>query len=188
MKDVSKFLGDWTLTNELVRVSSRWVTLVGERWICDKGKELEYWRVEKVDSVIVLPIHRGQLLTAKPTFRPGVCRHTLDFPGGRLPEGKAPADIVPLLLERELGVPAHAVRQVQALNATKWDINSSFSNQGLWAFSAHIDDACDVPETLIGLRASADADGVRALLGKLDCLQCRAVLTEWHLGRSSDGA
>lgn len=82
MKDVSKFLGDWTLTNELVRVSSRWVTLVGERWICDKGKELEYWRVEKVDSVIVLPIHRGQLLTAKPTFRPGVCRHTLDFPGG----------------------------------------------------------------------------------------------------------
>jgi hypothetical protein len=44
---------------------------IGERWLCDQGRELEYWRVEKVDSVIVLPIQAGRLLCVRPTFRPG---------------------------------------------------------------------------------------------------------------------
>jgi hypothetical protein len=177
MVDMS--VGEWRLIKEFVRTTSQWVTLVGERWLCDKGKELEYWRVEKVDSVIVLPIYQGMLLTAKPTFRPGVGRETLDFPGGRLPEGKLPVDIVPLLLKRELGVSVAEIKSVNALNDGKWDINSSFSNQGLWAFTAEIADEWIPSGSLVGLQANADERGIDLLLKSLDCLQCRAVLLEW---------
>lgn len=170
---------DWKLLDEFVRIGSKWVTVIGEHWLCDKGKELEYWRVEKADSVIVLPIQNGQLICATPTFRPGVLRHTLDFPGGRLPVDKKPTDIVPMLLQRELGIPARAIQSVKALSAQKWLINSSFSNQGLWGFAAEIDDACEIPDSHVGTTASADESGVVDLLGKLDCLQCRAVLLEW---------
>ena len=51
----------WDLLESFVRVGSRWVTLIGERWRYDKGKILEYWRVEKADSVIVLPLQRKHI-------------------------------------------------------------------------------------------------------------------------------
>lgn len=171
---------DWKRLSEFVRVGSGWVTLVGERWLCDKGKELEYWRVEKVDSVIVLPVQAGHVFCAGPTFRPGVGYATLDFPGGRLPPDKAPRDIVPSLLERELGIPAEAVDHIKALNAEKWNINSSFSNQGLWAFVAEIDPSFAVPDGLIGAKAKTDLRGLADLRARLDCLQCPAVLLEWQ--------
>jgi hypothetical protein len=173
-------MSDWNRINEIVRVGSPWVTLIGERWRCDKGKELEYWRVEKVDSVIVLPVQADHVLCAAPTFRPGVGYATLDFPGGRLPPAKAPRDIVPSLLERELGIPPEAVDHIEALNAHKWNINSSFSNQGLWAFVAEIDPSFAVPDGLIGARAKSDLPGLAELRARLDCLQCRAVLLEWQ--------
>ena len=174
---------DWKRLSETVRVSSQWVTLVGERWLCDKGKELEYWRVEKVDSVIVLPRQGDYVLCVAPTFRPGIGRSTLDFPGGRLPEGKAPRDIVPLLLQRELGIAPEAIQHVEALNAQKWIINSAFSNQGLWAFIADIDDRFAIPEHLIGAKSKTDPADITRLMTQLDCLQCRAVLLEWHSRR-----
>ena len=170
----------WKRLSELVRVYSEWVTLVGERWLCDKGKELEYWRVEKVDSVIVLPVQGDHILCVAPTFRPGVGRATLDFPGGRLPNGSAPADMVPLLLKRELSIPSDAIKKIEALNSKKWNINSSFSNQGLWAFVARIQESFPVPEGLIGAKAKTDAYGLAQLKEDLDCLQCRAVLLEWQ--------
>jgi hypothetical protein len=171
---------DWKRLSESVRVASQWVTLVGERWLCDKGQELEYWRVEKADSVIVLPLQAGHLFCVAPTFRPGIGRATLDFPGGRLPAGNMPDDIVPFLLQRELGVVPEAIRRTEALNDEKWIVNSSFSNQGLWAFVAEIDEAFTIPHDMVGAKAPADAAGVAALLAQLDCLQCRAVLREWQ--------
>jgi len=173
-------MAHWKRLSEFVRVGSDWVTLVGERWLCDKGKELEYWRVEKVDSVIVLPVQGEHVLCVAPTFRPGVGGVTLDFPGGRLPHGRAPADIVPSLLERELSIPPEAITQIEALNSKKWNINSSFSNQGLWAFVAEIQEAFPVPEGLIGAKAKTDPAGLAQLKEDLDCLQCRAVLLEWQ--------
>lgn len=171
---------DWKRLAESVRVSSQWVTLIGERWLCDKGKELEYWRVEKVDSVIVLPLQAGYVFCVKPTFRPGVGRATLDFPGGRLPDGKEPREIAPALLQRELAIPPEAISCLEPLNSAKWVINSSFSNQGLWAFVAEIDPAFAIPEAGIGPKALADAAGCSQLMTDLDCLQCRAVLMEWQ--------
>ncbi|QXP83053.1 hypothetical protein [Methylococcus sp. Mc7] len=171
---------DWKRLAECVRVSSQWVTLIGERWLCDKGKELEYWRVEKVDSVIVLPLQAGYVFCVKPAFRPGVGCATLDFPGGRLPDGKAPREIAPVLLRRELAIPPEAVIRLEPLNSEKWLINSSFSNQGLWAFVAEIDPAFVIPEAGIGKKALADTAGCSQLMTHLACLQCRAVLMEWQ--------
>jgi len=128
----------------------------------------------------VLPLQRDQIFCVAPTYRPGIDRATLDFPGGRLPEGKSPQDTVPFLLARELGVPREAIACVEALNSEKWIINSAFSNQGLWAFAAQIDDSFDIPAENIGATATADTAGLDQLMQTLDCLQCRAVLHEWR--------
>ncbi len=173
-------MSTWQRLSEIVRLESQWVRLIGERWRCDQGKELEYWRVEKVDSVIVLPVQNGRLFCVRPSFRPGIQRATLDFPGGRLPAGQRPEDMAPFLLERELGLPAAAIRRVTALNHQPWIINSAFSNQGLWGLVAEIDPDCTIPPQHIGLSAPATAPGVAQLLDALDCLQCRAVLFEWQ--------
>ena len=178
-------MSDWKLLNEFVRVGSKWLTLIGESWLCDKGRKLEYWRVEKVDSVIVLPIQAGRLFCVNPTFRVGIHRSTLDFPGGRLPEGKQPKEIVHSLLECELSIPAAAIRKTIELNKKKWIINSSFSNQGLWGFVAEIDEAFTIPECCIGANVMANESGVSDLLSRLECLQCRMVLLEWQNQKKS---
>lgn len=170
----------WKRLNETVRVRSDWMTLVGERWRCEKGREMDYWRVEKADSVIVLPIQSGHAYCVTPTYRPGIGYETVDFPGGRLFPDYAPVDMVPLLLERELGVRSEAIRQVNPINHMRWNINSAFSNQGLWGFIAEIDAQFPIQESFVGARVTADSDGIAALLEKLDCLQCRALLLEWQ--------
>ena len=173
-------MSDWKLIKEFFRKDSEWLTLTGEHWLSDTGDELEYWRIEKADSVIVLPIQSGRLLCIKPAFRVGVQRSTLDFPGGRLPAGKQPDDVVSSILENELGVPVSALGEVKNLNETSWDINSSFSSQGLWGFVADIDSSFEIPETYEGESFAVTEAGISALLSKLNCLQCRAVLLEWQ--------
>lgn len=168
----------WVFVKEVVRIVSQWATFFEERWVTDKGQEIEYWRVERPDSVIVLPIHKGDFLFPHPSFRPGVKRSTLDFPGGRH-EGEEPDQTALGVLERELGVPRAAVVALTPLNVKKWNVDSSFSSQGLWAFAAVIDEAFPVDPAQVGLRVKADESGVDALLEALDCLQCRASLLEW---------
>jgi hypothetical protein len=178
-------VSEWERLRELVRIGSQWVTLIGERWRDDRGQELDYWRVEKVDSVIVLPIQQGHILCAAPMFRVGIDRATLDFPGGRLPAGQQPQEMVPKLLERELHIPAAAMGNITALNQQKWIVNSSFSNQGLWGFAAEIEADFPIPESAIGMRVTANDRGISELLLQLDCLQCRMVLLEWQRQKKS---
>ena len=169
----------WDLLESFIRVGSRWVTLIGERWRCDKGKTLEYWRVEKADSVIVLPLQEGHILCPKETFRPGVGRPTLDFPGGRLPTGMEPAEVVPDLLDRELGVSSEAIVKIEQINAMPLLINSSFSNQRLWGYAATIDEAYMVPEQHMHKKFPTTETGLDHLLQRMECLQCRALLLDW---------
>ncbi|WP_228040136.1 hypothetical protein [Nodosilinea sp. LEGE 07088] len=42
---------------------------------------LEYWRVEKADSVIILPLQNQRLILPPHTYRPGMGKLTLDFQG-----------------------------------------------------------------------------------------------------------
>ncbi|ABU57345.1 MULTISPECIES: NUDIX domain-containing protein [Roseiflexus] len=171
----------WQRTAEIVAITSPWVRMIAERWIDDHGRELDYWRVERVPSVIVIPIWRGQILLPHPQFRPGAGRMTLDLPGGRVPPGATPLDAVAPIVQRELGIPPAAITTLALLNEQGWLINSSFSNQTLFGIVATIDDATDVQMPQIYRSVPATFQQVADLINELECLQCRAVLQEWTL-------
>ena len=172
-------MNHWKRQSEIFRITSAWMALVAEKWQDYQSNEVEYWRIEKVDSVIVVPLQAGCIYCVVPTFRPGVGFETLDLPGGRLRDTRSPIEEVPPILGRELGIEPGALVNVEALNKQKWNINSSFSNQGLWAFAAEIDESFRIPEDRVGKCVPATREGVNELLEDLDCLQCRAVLAEW---------
>jgi hypothetical protein len=74
----------WQVLSRMVEVRTPWMSMIGERWREGAGRELEYWRVEKPDSLLVVTVHDGRLIAPVRAFRPGVGRTTLDFAGGRL--------------------------------------------------------------------------------------------------------
>ena len=166
----------WERGETIVTIESPWVRLIAERWRDDQGRPLDYWRVERVHSVIVAPIQAGQLLLPRPQFRPGLGRATLDLPGGRLPANQTPLSAASAILARELGLPYGAITTLRPINQQGWAINSSFSNQLLFGVVAWIDPAW--PPTLPHETLSFDRVGLRALLDRLECLQCRAVALE----------
>jgi hypothetical protein len=85
------------------------------------------------------------------------------------------------ILKRELGVEVTSITQLIALNPEGWAINSSFSNQKLYGFVAHI--AAGSPSFTTAIYP-ADSAGVHQLLCELTCLQCRSVLLEWYVRQS----
>jgi hypothetical protein len=171
----------WQRTAEIVAIASPWVRMIAERWIDDHGRELDYWRVERVPSVIVIPLWRGQILLPHPQFRPGAGRMTLDLPGGRVPVGATPLDAAPPIVHRELGIPPESIATLELLNEEGWLINSSFSNQLLFGVIAAIRDSAAVPTPLLYRSVPDTLQQVAGLIHELECLQCRAVLQEWTL-------
>jgi hypothetical protein len=167
---------DWERGERVVAVESPWVRLICERWRDDAGRALDYWRVEHDHSVIVAATQGGRLLLPRPQFRPGLGRATLDLPGGRLPAGASPLDAARAIAARELGLPPEAIRELRPLNAEGWPVNSSFSDQLLFGVSAAIDPAA--APALPHEAVPADRAGLAALLRRLECLQCRAVVLE----------
>lgn len=167
----------WKVHDRFLELQSCWMTLIGEHLQDDQGQRLEYWRIEKADSVIVLPIQRDRLLFPSPSYRPGIGQVTLDFPGGRVPEGQTPEQAAIATLQRELGIELAAITQLTPLNRQGWAVNSSFSNQNLYGFVAQIRDDLDLPR--VASTYPVSSTGVQHLLQELSCLQCRAVLLEW---------
>lgn len=172
----------WQVNDRFLELRSRWFTLIGEHLQDHRGQILEYWRVEKDDSVIILPISNHQILLPPPSYRPGLGQVTLDLPGGRVPSGTDPREAALTTLTRELGVKSGSIADLTPLNNEGWPVNSSFSNQKLHAFTARIP-VLETPLESVILKYSSDPAGVRDLLRDLTCLQCRAVLLEWWLGR-----
>lgn len=171
----------WQRGDRFLEMRSHWFTLIGEHWVDHQGHPLEYWRVERADSAIVLPLQADQLLLPRPTYRPGVGAATYDFPGGRVVSGQSPASVAQRSLERELAVPPTAILQLRPLNSTGWAVNSSFSNQVLYGFVADLSPDHRWAEGQIDQAVPATADGLQSLLQCLTCLQCRAILLEWWL-------
>lgn len=171
----------WQTCDRFLALHSRWMTIIGEHLQDDQGQILDYWRIEKADSVIVLPIQGDRILLPSPSYRPGIGQVTLDFPGGRVPAGQTPKQGAIASLKRELGIEAASIMQLIPLNAEGWAINSSFSNQKLYGFVAHLDNTANSSADVTGLIDSASLTDVQNLLQKLTCLQCRAVLLEWWL-------
>jgi 8-oxo-dGTP pyrophosphatase MutT (NUDIX family) len=173
----------WRVQDRFLELRSRWTTLIGEHLETEQGEQLEYWRVERADSAIVLPIHRDALLLPAPMYRPGISAATWDFPGGRVPAGETPIHVAPRILRKELGVAPSAIAQITPLNETGWAVNSSFSNQRLYGFVAQLQPEATLLPTAVSYPLTET--GLRDLLQLLTCLQCRAVLLEWLLSRRS---
>lgn len=171
----------WKVQDRFLEINSRWLNLIGEHLQDDRGEVLEYWRIEKADSVIVLPIQGDRILIPKPSYRAGIGQITLDFSGGRVPAGESPQLAAIATLKRELGIEASAIAQLIPLNTEGWAVNSSFSNQKLFGFVAHIEPKVKLSPELVTVTYPATSDGVKDLLKEITCLQCRAVLLEWVL-------
>lgn len=178
----------WQVHDRFLELHSRWMTLIGEHLQDNQGQVLEYWRIEKADSVIVLPIQGNQILLPAPSYRPGVGQSTLDFPGGRMLAEQNSAQTALAILKRELDIDAASVTQLIPLNSKGWAVNSSFSNQNLYGFVAHIEtppQPAEFSTELVAETYPVTAIGVQNLLQKLNCLQCRTVLLEWWMKQNS---
>ena len=172
----------WVRLGEIATISSPWVSIFCERLQDNAGATVDYWRVEKPASCIVLTLlHDNRLVLPRSQYRPGVGRTTLDFCGGRC-DATCPQDAVGRILQRELGLGTTLdthVESVTPLNPDAgWIINSSFSNQLLFGFVVRLKDGLELnPDVLHPVQY----DNAHDLLPQLTCLQCRAVLMEWML-------
>ena len=97
---------EWKREDRFFQLRTPWAAFFGEHLIDDKGARLEYYRVEKADSVIVVPVQGDRLLFPKNQYRPGAGKVTLDFPGGRVDEKRGVAASAARIIEKELGIPA----------------------------------------------------------------------------------
>jgi hypothetical protein len=180
----------WQTLGEVASITSPWLSVYCERLRDDKGKDLDYWRVEKDHSVVVLTIYRDQLIFPVRQYRPGCREHTLDFPGGRVASDKTPRECVSAILARELGIDAgRDLQWLESLTETGWFINSSFSNQRLFGFVAvlydHVKlDQAHIHDTTYQVN---DSDAIQKLLQhELLCLQCRSILMAWLFRRGEN--
>ena len=172
---------DWQTLERFVEIRSFWLTLIGEKLQDEQQRILDYWRVEKADSVVIVTIQSDRFLLPKPTYRPGVGKTTLDFPGGRVLPEQTTVEAAKIILQRELGIKESDLIRLKPLNQTGWEINSSFSNQKLFGLVAEIDSQTIVnPEKLTSITYTNTVNGIDNLLQNLTCLQCRAVLLEWQ--------
>jgi hypothetical protein len=168
----------WETLEKFVSLNSPWLTVIGEKIKDNQGKVLEYWRLEKADSVIVIPLQNGRFVLPKPMYRPGLGKMTLDFPGGRLPKGQKTTAAALTILERELGVTEDCLISLNKVNQDAWAINSTFSNQKLYGFVAEIDPKLTFDPEKLGRTYPNKKTGINALLQELTCLQCRGLLLE----------
>jgi len=49
----------WQYLSRIVEIRSPWLSVIGERLVDGAGQELDYWRVEKPDSLLVITVHRA---------------------------------------------------------------------------------------------------------------------------------
>lgn len=173
----------WDVLSRFVEIRSPWLTLIGEKLRDNRSQILEYWRVEKANSAVILTIRPDQFVIPLPTYRPGLGEATLDFPGGRIPADREAIDVVPQILQRELGVAESEILKIESLNDKGWAVNSSFSNQKLYGFVAQLQPNFAGDRDKIGATYPITSEGIAELLRDLTCLQCRAVLLEWMRSR-----
>ncbi|MCB2227334.1 MAG: hypothetical protein KQH53_11710 [Desulfarculaceae bacterium] len=168
----------WSVEGTIFRLESRWLTLVVERVLDDKKNLLEYWRVEKADSLIVVPLYKDRVILPAPQYRHGLHELTEDLPGGRVEAGTSLHDGAFNILERELGCPRDDVVKLECLSSDGWAVNSSFSDQRLHVYRAILDSDANRPPLAQATDYAHDQAGCAQLFERLWCLQCRAALLE----------
>ncbi len=173
----------WRTLSQFVQIRSPWLTLIGEKLEDENHRVLDYWRIEKADSVIIITLQNNQFLLPKPMYRPGLGQTTLDFPGGRVTEGKTPVESVSAIITKELGVRAKAITSLTQINPQGWAVNSSFSNQKLYGFVAEINPQYSLDTKHLGSTYPNTSEGINSLLQDLTCLQCRGIFLDWLSSR-----
>jgi hypothetical protein len=172
--------GRWQVVSRMVEVRTPWMSMIGERWQEGPGLELENWRVEKPDSLLVVTVHDGRLIAPVRSFRPGVGRTTLDLAGGRLDDPSRLAQTALAIVRREFKLNADDVFESQEpLNLVGWDVDSASSSQRVFGVAAELCRDVQVLDDRVGASYPATSAGGKELLSELVCLQCRAVLSEW---------
>ncbi len=168
----------WQVVSKLVEITSPWLTLIGEKVKDDQGTILDYWRVEKADSLIIITEYQNQLIFPKLTYRHGIEKVTLDFAGGRVNLDKTLENNALSILKRELNLEEKDLKILRPINQEAWAINSAFNNQKLWGFYAHIKPETSLHPDFIGATYSLTKENLKCLLKDLICLQCRSLLLE----------
>lgn len=153
-----------------VIAQSKWVTFYKDRVESNRGGELEYWCVDRSDSVIIVAVQNGKFLLPPEQYRPGIDQITLDFPGGRI-DALDPNDAAIRTVRRELQLDESV--QFDVTQITPWPliVDSAFSNQRVFGYVAVIPD-----DVIVQNVRSYTAD---ELLDSLHCLQCRTFLLEY---------
>ncbi len=169
----------WKTLECFAKITTPWLTLIGEKLEDNRQQILDYWRVEKADSIVIVTIQNNQLILPKSSYRPGVKQVTLDFPGGRVNQALNLNANAYEILRRELGISNVNLVSLTLLNQVGWAINSSFSNQKLYGFVAEISPQIIIEEQFLARTYPTTSVGINQLLQDLTCLQCRAVLREW---------
>ncbi|WP_013321563.1 NUDIX hydrolase [Gloeothece verrucosa] len=172
---------NWKTLSCFIDLDCPWLRLIGEKLENEQGQILDYWRIEKADSVVIITLQNERLLFPRAMYRPGLGKVTLDFPGGRVSEGKSPLEVVPDILQRELGIREEAIIALTPLNETGWAINSSFSNQKLYGFVAQLSSNLIISPEYLAATYPTSKQGIKELLKNLTCLQCRSLLLEWQI-------
>jgi hypothetical protein len=177
---------EWIKMGEIARIESPWITVIAERLKdCERDNMMDYWRIERADSAIIIVVQGNSLIFPKLQFRPGIGRWTLDFPGGRIKQGQVPIDAVKGILEKELGVTEDDFDEkgIEELTDEKgWYVDSSVSSQKLHGFFVTLKNDTKLNKDKIHNRVYLldDANDMDELLKKdLLCLQCRSILMEW---------
>lgn len=164
--------------SQFVEIKSPWLTLIGEKIKDSQGEILDYWRVEKEDSLIIIIQHKNQLIFPQLIFREGIKKVTLDFAGGRVNSSETLENNALSILKKELNISPHNIKTLIPINRQGWIINSSFSNQLLWGFYGLIDDDVSLDRSFIGASYNLTKQDLANLLDNLTCLQCRSLLLE----------
>ncbi len=165
----------WIKRKTVSRTTSKWVDVFCEIW-SDGSNDMEYWRVEKCSSVVVVTEDEDYFILPKNQFRPGISKCTLDFPGGRYDNiSNRIEDVIKSIVVRELVIGAEKINSIQRLSEQNYAINSSFNNQRLSVYSARIN-LKEYRSDLIFYKKS----DFSLLLDQLECLQCNFALRLWR--------
>jgi hypothetical protein len=168
----------WKVVNKISVFKTPWVKLIGERVEDDEGKMLDYWRVEKEDSVVVIPVWKDHILLPPKYYRHGAGEYTYDFPGGRILEKESNKEAGLRILNKELGVSKDQIKSLSEINSEGFLINSSFSDQKIYGYVADISEKVSWQDENIEFFRD-EKSNTGEVLNKFICLQCRAIFLEW---------
>ncbi len=175
-----RLFATYTVEKKIIEINTNWVKIVGEQvWDKKKGQFLDYWRIEKDNSLIVIPLFKNQFVLPDLVYRHAINRSTYDFPGGRIPHGSDIQLETIKILKREIGISQDNIHDIKQLNSEGWPINSAFSNQELFCTVATMSESINVRELKNIELFPCSKKGIMGLRKKLLCLQCRAALLEW---------